>query len=720
MNGTRTRVKTVSNQAPKTVKVKGGRGLDINRSGSSRDEIAWVSLAAVYIAGWIAHTVLVRVGAWWHWVLVVACIVAATALLVWRIWELMGPRRRVERENVTAAFAAAGIGATGTVLFAESVAWAIAYWVVGVSVVVVFNFQESRRVKGAGQDAHQAPGVDLSSVGIAPGTVLERDRTDPDKVHVHHADGQDTRDIRAAVPKLESMAKLKPGTLVASVGDHRGHTVIRKVDTTALDMPVVWPGPSRPGGSITEPLSVGMWPDRSLVESVWREHSMTMGTTGAGKTVHALAKVTEMLTRRDVVVLWCDPVKGVQSAGPVAGGVAWAAKDMQDAKAMVAGVLRAIPARTEALGKIGLTKWSSDAFDMIGMPLVYIQFEEAAWLVDHGALVKVAERARSAGVYFDMSLQRASFSRMDTDVRANLTRRTCFGVMDPADAQFCLQDYVLDGGADPSLWADRQPGKAYMSARDIPDSKVSSPWRGWMPSRDDGKTEDQTVLADVVAQHAAIRSGMDTVTSDALGPAYVAAVSSGHALAPARPAIVASVVVTPVTNAHGSDHDKGDSDADLDMTDVDTTGIDLDMTGLTDPADGDQTGDDDVTNLDPYADAQDDDDSADGVDLGDLGASKLSTTERNERFREMLAARWRAGKPLASQAELSREWHDIPGGGGRPWVYYRLDRMETVSAGRWVSRDEQDPQWWHINSDPATWPENATDVTDGDDGGAPE
>lgn len=705
------RVKTIRAQTTaKPVKVKGVRGLDLNRSGSSRDEIAWASLALIYAAGWIIHALLTRAGSWLYWPLVVACISGATGILVWRVWELMGPRRKVERENVTAAFAAAGIGAVGTVLFAEAIAWAIVYGTLGIAVVVVFNFQESRRVKGTGQDAHQTPGVDLSAVGIAPGTVLERDKADPDKVHVFHADGQDTRDMRAVMPKLESMAKLPPGTLVTSVGDHRGHTVIRKVDTTALDMPVVWPGPSRPGGSITEPLRVGMWSDRSPVESVWREHSMTMGTTGSGKTVHALVKVTEMLTRRDVVVLWCDPVKGVQSAGPVAGGVAWAAKDMQDAKAMVGGVLRAIPARTDALGKVGLTQWSTEAFDLLGMPLVYIQFEEAAWLVDHSALVKVAERARSAGIYFDMSLQRASFSRMDTDVRANLTRRTCFGVMDAADAQFCLQDFVIEAGADPSMWADRQPGKSYMSARDIPDARVATPWRGWMPSRDQGRTEDQTVLSDVVTGYVDIRSGLDTVTADALGPAYLAAVSSGHAIAPTRPAIVTSVVARPVTNGPAGDHDEGDPDADLD-----TASIDLDMTGLTDPDDGDQTGDDDVTSLDPYADAQDDDDSADDVDLGDLTATKLSTTARNERFREMLATRWRAGKPLVSQAELSREWHEIPGGGGRPWVYYRLDRMEAVSGGRWVSRDEQDPAWWHVNSDPGSWPENATDVTDGDE-----
>jgi hypothetical protein len=680
---------------------------DINRSGSNRDEIAWACIPGLYAVGYLANWGLTQYGSLGLWLLTLGCMAAATGLVGWRLWLMTNPRDRHAREDISTTFTAAGVGVMGTTLFARSLVWAVPYAVFAVAVVLVYVARESRRVKGDGRDDRPA-GVDMTSLGLAEGTVIKPDPKDMQTLHVQHADGQDTSHVRVILAALESRAKLAPGSLMARVGRHRGHTIIQRVDTTTLDGPVPWPGPSRPGGSIAEPLRVGKWADGDPVESTWREHSLTMGVTGSGKTSSgALVKVTEMLTRRDVVILWCDPIKGVQSAGPVAPGVAWAATTEPEARAMVAALIRSIPARTAALAalrdakhpKKGYTKWEPDAHAIHGIPAVYVQFEEASWLVDHGALVKVAERARSAGIWFDMSLQRAQNERMDTNVRSQLTRRICFGVMDADDAGFCLGTRVLEAGASPESWEDRQPGMSIMQARDVPDRKAAMPMRWFMATRD-GKAEDLTVLEEVVTGHVHVRAHLDDVTTQAFGPAYQAwlqARDSDPDLAVARPVPTSS---------------PGHEEVDLSgVDDLDTEPID----GDEDPMPLPVTEGVDLTGIDPGADDQDT--SADDVDLGDLTGSRLSTEERNERFRRMLADRWARGLTVVSQTELSNEWHEVEGGGGKPWPYMRLNRLARIGGpggSPLVARDEQEPSLWHVNSDPAEWTPEAVTVTGSD------
>ena len=111
--------------------------------------------------------------------------------------------------------------------------------------------------------------------------------------------------------------------------------------------------------------------------------------------------------------------------------------------------------------------------------------------------------------------------------------------------------------------------------------------------------------------------------------------------------------------------------------------------------------------------------SADEVDFGDLTASRLSTGERNARFRAMLVDRYEqclAGgrPPMVSRTELSNAWHEIEGGGGKPWPYYRLGRLAAQSL---MQQDEQDEQWFHFCSDPRTWHAQATTCSYGDGSG---
>lgn len=703
--------------------------LDINRSGSSRDEIAWMCFAGIYVLGLAAHVILSRYGDWYHWAVVMACIPVATALLAWRIWELMGPRRRVERENVTAVMCAAGVGAFGTVVFSWSWTWLIVYVVFGITAVSVFNMQESRRVKGDGHDGHTVKGVDPEALGLAPGTTMRRK---DDTVVVDHKDGQTVDDVRANLKAWASRFKLPFGSLIAHAGRHAGETVVKVVDTTTLDKPIPFTPPTPPATvadalSITDPIEIGTYMDGVRASADYSEgHELSMGVTGSGKSVREQLLAGLMLTRRDVCVLWCDPVAGPQSAGPVLDGVTWAAADMAEAKALVAGLVRATTARIGLLASLRdshgepFVKWTADAFDLHGVPQLQVFCDEAEWMIDNPSIVKVVEQARKSGIRMRFSLPRASHSRMETDVRAQLARRTCFGVMAADDAGFVLPSDVIEAGASPEAWRSDFPGRHISVAPGIPRDRLPMPILTDMPTRDGGKTLDLSVVRDMVRDHAHVRARLDTVTADALGPAFALA-SNGDRDRVVRdqvPVPRATVVMASrdqngapghdqggrvATAVRGQDSDQTDDLDTRDMTSDDFEGLPMpDLTGI------------DLTGIDPTAD--DTDPSADGVDLGDLTGSRLSTSERNARFLGMLMERYeecvnRGRPPMVSRKELSNAWHEIPGGGGKPWPYYRLGRL---AAQMLVQQDAQDEEWFHFVSDPRTWDAGATTCSDDD------
>ena len=126
---------------------------------------------------------------------------------------------------------------------------------------------------------------------------------------------------------------------------------MKHIDVTALDKPIpfvapVAPADARDALSIVDPIETGTYADGTRASAVYADgHELTMGATGTGKSIGEQLLAGLMLTRRDVCVLWCDPIAGPQSAGPVLGGVTWAAKDTTEAKAMIAGLARATVAR---------------------------------------------------------------------------------------------------------------------------------------------------------------------------------------------------------------------------------------------------------------------------------------------------------------------------------------------------------------------------------------
>ncbi|WEO97851.1 plasmid transfer protein TraB [Streptomyces sp. FXJ1.172] len=282
----------------------------------------------------------------------------------------------------------------------------------------------------------------------------------------------------------------------------RGELVI--VPEDMLAEVVEWQGPSNLGGSIAEPLVIGRYDDGSPLV-MWlpgdpetgrnSTHGLIAGGTGSGKGETALNLLTEILSRRDVIVWFSDP-KAFQDFAPLRPGLDWAAEGGTPTEVMVAAVEAVIPARTRWLGAHGYRQWVPQAAEQqtssqhtcrpdgrscgcAGMPFLVTWFEEAANTLrkmGDDAFTGIAQEARSAGVSLVVSLQRPSYDQMSTSTRASLPSVIALGC-DPRDEGFVLPDEVLAAGAHPGAWGNRRPGYCYVVSPGIPEDRYASPAR---------------------------------------------------------------------------------------------------------------------------------------------------------------------------------------------------------------------------------------------------
>lgn len=330
---------------------------------------------------------------------------------------------------------------------------------------------------------------------------------------------QTVKDLQDKGEHLTNLLGLRPGAV--TIGrDHdaqdSGMAVARFVPVDPLALPSLWPGPSRPGASVDEPFPVGIYEDGSITqmwltgdEDTGRALAMwlIMAVTGAGKSQAAVMLIADVLTRREVFVIGVDTRKGLQTFMPVLAGLHKVALNEATGRAMVEGIKRAIPARSKFLGQRGYKQWASGC----GLQLVVFWVEEANWLANSAGLKKLVQECRSVGIVVIVSLQRASHTNMDTDTRAQLTGNWCFGVQDDIDATFALPEEVLDAGARPDRWSNREPGKSYLVAPGIPEKHWAMPLRAYW-------AKDPQVAAAV--RESAVNEDLDDTTRQAFGPAF--------------------------------------------------------------------------------------------------------------------------------------------------------------------------------------------------------
>ncbi|WP_371637723.1 FtsK/SpoIIIE domain-containing protein [Streptomyces zaomyceticus] len=262
----------------------------------------------------------------------------------------------------------------------------------------------------------------------------------------------------------------------------------------------------------THPIPVGMYADGELwlldpFSPSVLQHLLVMGVTGAGKSEFARTVFAHLATRAKLSLHVIDLAKGRQTVGHIADGIDWLIQDPKEAKRYVKSLPAAIKARGDVLAAEGLDAWSPKS----SLNAVVTWIEEAADTADFDELEEIARKARSVGIWLIISLQRATWGNVSTDIRANLQASACFGVDKAGDASFCLPDSVTDAGAIPA-WGSDRPGYAFATGMGIPTERWTTEARSSLTDRD--------VLAALVAAAAPYRDPLDAATADALGQTY--------------------------------------------------------------------------------------------------------------------------------------------------------------------------------------------------------
>lgn len=422
-------------------------------------------------------------------------------------WWAAKDTGRERRIHSAITVAAASAWTTHAVAFGPTT---VPFVVGGVVVALSWNIRQTMRRDPDGARSTSSDGGLMEKIGLAKARMGQA-KVEPNRVTVPIAlaPGTQTNDDMAKALGNVASALDVPTTAIRYLPDpgsaRRGELVIVPMDMLADTIRWEEVGPSLPGGSITDPLVLGVYDDGQPLlmwlpgdKSVSRNatHLLIAGMTGSGKGDGALNLLTEILSRKDVIVWLSDP-KGFQDFRPLLPGIDWAVEGGAPTEAMVEAVLAVIPARTAWLGAHSYRQWEGVCADVQtdaahscrkdgtacgcpGLPFLVSWFEEAGVslsMLGDDAFNNVANLARSAGVGLVVSLQRPSHDQISTTTRDALGSRLCFGVPNATAAGFMLPDSVIDAGACPEIWANRRPGYNYLVTPGINEIRYSSPGR---------------------------------------------------------------------------------------------------------------------------------------------------------------------------------------------------------------------------------------------------
>jgi hypothetical protein len=365
-------------------------------------------------------------------------------------------------------------------------------------------------------------GVLVKAIGQAKVALRSKPKVEPNKVTapLKLAGGDvTTDDLGNRIKHIAGELGVSPTSIrVVPDPDNAGHADLVVVPQDMLKTVTPWPGPSHLGGSITEPVPVGVYEDGASAH-LWfpagdgrnATHYLIAGMNGSGKSAGISVAMTEALTRRDVIVWAVDPSKGKQTFAPFLPYLDWVEMTAAGGEAMIDALTQVITARADALGEHGYKNWTPDAYEQLGMPYMIVWIEEAAKFFREGTEMEgLVMEARSAGISVIISLQRPSATSMPTDVREQLGGAIVFGVKGSTTADMALPDDVRDAGARPEAWENRRPGYAYLVAPGIDEDRYPTPLRTYLI--DDDAIDGALAIAP--------RPTADPVTAAAAGDAY--------------------------------------------------------------------------------------------------------------------------------------------------------------------------------------------------------
>lgn len=459
---------------------------------------------------------------------VISLLGAGLSALAWRAASTRSP---ITRAHATLTAAAGTAGVVSTIIAGMPQPMVIAWVFGGASVCLSWNIR--RALRNSGDEDASGGLFEAVKLGKVQVKAIEAGQNKVTARLQLPAGETSVEDVQKAADRIGAKLRLHKGA-VRTVGDpddlSQAEMTIVPVDV--LRNPSPWPGPSAPGGSMVAGLVVGLYEDGepqqlflpadAAADRTISTHYGVQGMTGSGKTRGGKLVWTEILTRRDANLIVLDPSKGEQSVAFL-DGKAHLVIGHQRCKAVAKRLLAAITERTTQLGRWGYEQWTPEVFEKHGMPYLTVWIEEAPKVLqDAQTLTQIAQEARSAGISLVLSLQKATYRQMPTDVRSQLGGVWCFGVKDLEDAAYLLSEDTIDAGARPDRWANRRPGCNYLEGMGIDEARFA------VAGRTFDATDDE--LAAAITACDQVRPPLWASTAKTLGlPAQPAPLTSTHA-----------------------------------------------------------------------------------------------------------------------------------------------------------------------------------------------
>jgi hypothetical protein len=433
-----------------------------------------VSLLALPALALLVLVPLVGIGLWgaalwldavnWLPVLITCC----GAGLVYMLLEHTAARMRTERIRAAATTLWVTVTWTLLVMAGPNPGLLLLTLTTGVFLVMWWFLVKTEPVRGIGQDGGVVKDAVNSILGLAEGTGWRVKDQDEQKLVVDVEHEHNTHDqVQKALPMVESISKGVKGGWRWAPGTKNGRPVAWKSVLTywradTLSKSIMWTGPDKPGAGVWEPIEYGVCEDGKPAvkmltptdDYVGSNAEIVMGTTGSAKTAYVLDLVGTLVARQGVVLWGADTEKAGQWMPLVRPAFDWFTTDVHELRHMLNALRAIVSLRTAIIMALtGKDRWTPECWTKHKIPAIVVIIEEAQPVLgDLEEEFKTgAQIWRSAGVYVVISLQRASDSNMDTDIRNLISEHVCFRVGKDRDAEFVLSPGTIDAGACP--WA---------------------------------------------------------------------------------------------------------------------------------------------------------------------------------------------------------------------------------------------------------------------------
>jgi len=318
--------------------------------------------------------------------------------------------------------------------------------------------------------------------------------------------GARTKKVKETEGRIDAKVQLKPGEatvsdvqadkdrIASAVGMGADQVTVTPVKgradqvrlsfqiTEGLKDAVSWTGLSAPGTSVADsPLMFGQRANGNPL-GIWvcgkedaksprpLSHGLCTGQTGSGKTETVVTIILEGRSRIDFVPIVGDPAKFAQGFGAIADCLAIAAKTKAQVNQLIRNIPDAIAYRSDLLGSlerpdgtIGYSQWEPECYTARGIPLVFIDIEEATDVLSSSddEMYEAIRKARSVGIFVMVSLQSAGHTDIDRKTRGQFGQSLCHGVGEDMDAKFALNPNTRAAGADPTKWSNQYPGSLF-------------------------------------------------------------------------------------------------------------------------------------------------------------------------------------------------------------------------------------------------------------------